>query len=136
VSSFTWAEFLRVAEALASEAQKDGSEGKRRSALSRAYYATFNAAREYASQKWNFTVKPGEGSAHGKLWNELSFKPGKDAKLASQGKQLLKMRKEADYDKSPPVVDAQVTNGLCIARNAAQLLAELQSPPPPPPAGS
>lgn len=132
MSSFIWAEFLRVAEALASEAQQDGSEGKRRSAISRAYYATFNSAREYASERLSFTVKPGDASVHGKLWHELSFKAGKNAKLAAQGKQLLKMRKEADYDKSPAVADTHVDRGLSIARNAAQLLAELQAAPPPP----
>lgn len=118
---------MKVAEALAAEAKQDGSEGKRRSAISRAYYATFNPARDYAQSALGIEFKATEGSLHGKLWHELSYQPGKAARLANQGKRLLKLRKASDYDGSPAVLDAHVTESLGLARNAAELLAEVRS---------
>jgi uncharacterized protein (UPF0332 family) len=126
VSSFPWADFLQLAEDLATQADTEQSEAKRRTAVGRAYYATYNAARDYAQSK-GLDVSTKESSAHGKLWNELAFQPGKAPKLANHGRQLLTLRKHADYDATRPLTSAQLNSSLAIARNARQLLQEFIS---------
>ncbi len=131
VSSFQWTDFLQLAEVLAQQAQAEASECKRRTAISRAYYATYHAARGFAVRTQGFKVERG-GSSHSKLWSDLSFAPGKVAKLGNQGKQLFALRLKADYEPSPRIEDAQVRMGLTFAKNAAQLLGEVDPPPSPP----
>lgn len=130
MSSFQWVEFLELAETLASQEKASPNEGRRRTVLGRAYYATFNAARAYAARVHGISLGPNEKSVHGTLWHELSFKPGKVPKLANHGKQLLKLRKHADYDATPAVSEAHMREALTLARLAAQLLNEFNAPAP------
>jgi hypothetical protein len=131
VSSFQWAEFLQIAEALAADGLCAESEGRRRTVIGRAYYATFNAARAYAASVHGIVIGASEGSVHGKLWHELSFKPGKIAKLANHGKQLHTLRKRADYEATPPISARHMAEGLTLAKLAAQLLKEFNTPAAP-----
>jgi hypothetical protein len=125
VSSFPWADFLQLAEDLAVQASKERSEGKGRTAVGRAYYATYLAARDYAKTK-GIDIATTETSSHGKLWSALAGGPGKLPKLANIGRNLLKLRTHADYFAVPPVTSAHVTSSLAYARNAKQLLGEAQ----------
>lgn len=130
VSSFQWAELLQLAETLASQEKASPNEGRRRTVLGRAYYATFNAARIYAASVHGIVLGSNEKSVHTTLWYELSYKPGKVPKLANHGKQLLKLRKHADYDATPVVSEAHMREALTLARLAAQLLNEFNAPAP------
>jgi len=123
---FQWAEFIDLAKTLGDEAKRDGSEGKRRSAISRAYYATFHAARDYAVKSFGFDIA--ERDVHSRLWKALKTQPGKEAPILGQrGEELMRLRRRADYDRTPPVADSLVQQGLTMASLASGLLKSIEA---------
>lgn len=127
MNSFQWTEFITIAEALRTEAKAEGSEGKRRSAISRAYYATFHAARDFAVSRFGFDVNAKD--VHSRLWKDLREQSGAVMpKVALHGGKLLQLRRRADYDRSPPIGDVEVEQGLTCAKLASQLLQQLMPP--------
>jgi hypothetical protein len=120
VSSFNWVEFLELAEGLAKLPTSELTECKRRVVAGRAYYATYNRVRAYAAAHRGIVLSKTD-SAHTQLWNFLAG-ANDLAKLGNLGRQLMMLRRHADYDAAPPFTTANMLAGLHGARNAGALL--------------
>lgn len=100
--SFDWKNYLSLAEKFKSiSSGKDGqyAEALKRTAISRAYYAGFHIATDYALGAG--FVKPNKDH-HGKLqtWYRIQFGNVNHQEVSSILARTHKARKEADYDTS------------------------------------
>jgi uncharacterized protein (UPF0332 family) len=106
---FEWENFLDLAEVLAAE---PNNEAAARSAISRAYYATFHTGRDYL-------VRAGipidrSRNAHLQVQDELRHK---NETIGQDVKRLHVWRKYADYDtQSIPDVAGQAAVAVTLAR--------------------
>lgn len=97
---FDWNDFLDLAETLATE---PGNEAAARSAISRAYYASFHAGRGYLDRA-GIPMDRGR-NAHYQVQRELR----KNAeRIGGDLERLHDMRKRADYDNPFTTDDADV----------------------------
>lgn len=109
---FDWDEFLDLAETLAAE---PSNEAAARSAISRAYYATFHAGRGYLVR----TGIPVDRSrnAHYQVRVEL----GKRVEIIERNlRRLHDLRKQADYDNPFPADSANVAENAALAVSLAR----------------
>jgi uncharacterized protein (UPF0332 family) len=117
--TFEWEEFLDLAESLVSE---PSNEAAARSAISRAYYATFHSGRDYL-------VRAGipvdrSRNAHLQVQNELR---NKSESVAQHVKRLHIWRKYADYDDlSIPDVAGQAAISVTLARQTIDAIKAIQ----------
>ncbi len=114
---FDWPEYLELAKDLAGlQSSGYSREAAERSAVSRAYYAAFGQARNYAMQNLNF--QPGGTAAdHGTLRNCLRrSKP----QVAADLNRLRQWRNACDYDASVPNLSQLVRNSITLAGNIIQ----------------
>ena len=128
-SSFDWSDYLALATTLSGNAD----EASQRSAISRAYYASFHAATLHAK---------GNGyneRSHGRLWKTYQADADLNAKrLSALGNQMKRAREDADYVAQVARVGDVVTTQLATATQFAAVLALLPSnspallPPNPP----
>jgi uncharacterized protein (UPF0332 family) len=112
-----WRDFLTLAGRLAGQS----GEAEWRSAISRAYYATFHIARRLFSDL-RFTV-PRADRAH----QYLVFRLGNSGESAIEqaGRDLdtlRRLRNRADYDEAPAVTQAQAAAAVQIAQSIIQTL--------------
>jgi uncharacterized protein (UPF0332 family) len=93
---FDWREYLKLAKELAGlQGSGYSQEAAERSAVSRAYYAAFCWARNYAEKNLAFTPQ-GTADDHKRLREHLSRRGHK--KLASDLNRLRGWRNKCDYD--------------------------------------
>ncbi len=125
--SFDWADFLTLADALLRDPNLPGpEEASLRSAISRAYYAAFCSARNFALDKENF-VPQGTAKDHKRLG--AHFQKARDRthrKIATELSRLRDNRNKADYDDvlvGRPVSLAQ--SSVAVARNVLNALNSL-----------
>lgn len=129
MSLFNWAELIHLAEVLGEEAKAEKSEGKRRTAISRAYYGTYNQALALAKRKLQMQQRRDE-SVHTQLWSFLCGTTGTHApRLGAKGRELHKLRLAADYEGQVTVTDNLVKQSLDIAKLAGQLMSEVDKAP-------
>jgi uncharacterized protein (UPF0332 family) len=93
--SFIWAEFLTIANYLYQEDHGLPQEAAFRSAVSRAYYAAFRHARDFAQKYQHYSPK-GSGEDHYFLINH--FKNRKEIRIGIDLDTLRKDRDQCDYD--------------------------------------
>lgn len=116
--AFDWREYLKLSKALAGQATADYSvEAAQRAAVSRAYYAAFCWARNYAEKNLGFQ-RTGRGEDH-KLLREHLKGRGR-ARLASHLNRLRNWRNNCDYDDDVPELHQYVKSALSIAEKAIQ----------------
>lgn len=125
-----WSHYLRLAERLKPAAcAKDGEIARARSAISRAYYAAFNAMREHVEAK-NIEVLHDEGrgpkrvssTQHRKWWDALAATDSisdDEREAALQGGRLHSMRLHADYENA--------TSSHKIAKQLQRLTSDVES---------
>jgi hypothetical protein len=92
---YDWADYLEVAKTLVAVV---GGEGAERSAISRAYYAGYGKASEYAQSKG--VDLTGRGNKHEMVWEWFRTAHGKStihAGIAQDGQRLKRWRVNADY---------------------------------------
>ena len=122
---FSWIEFLILARELGG---RTDSESALRSAISRAYYAAYNAARAYCVQK-NIQVFNVKGS-HQDLWDALQRENDILLRTASvKGDRLRRKRALADYEDE---MDALVPTVERCLDESHEILKTLGLPSPPP----
>ncbi len=89
---FDWTLYLDLARRLG----KEPDEASKRSAVSRAYYAVFNRARELLEAEG--TPVTNTGKAHDDVWRTLEAAGRGRRKLGIEGKRLRETRRKADYE--------------------------------------
>lgn len=116
---FDWSTFLDLAETLADEPD----ESRRRSAVSRAYYAAFCSARNKLHDENKYTPTGG-GMDHVRVWNCFQNGPDKEhRRIAQAGRTLKRWRGKVDYDDEVPKLAKFVD---CAPKKARDLLSDLQ----------
>ena len=112
---FDWEEFLQLAENLMDD---PSNEAALRSAMSRAYYATFHAGRDYLIRA-EIPINRGR-NAHVQVQNELEKKSGK---IGYDLERLHDWRKRADYDTPTiPDVAGQAVLAVNLARQTIEAI--------------
>jgi len=124
---FDWSEYLNLARELAGQATSISSnEAKRRSAISRAYFAAFCSAKNHLEYKdHNAKIPPG-GEAHGYVWRQ--FKESDNQLRREVGEDLNRLnthRGKADYAPTISKIDDTTFTALLIAENVLSNLARL-----------
>lgn len=124
--SFDWSEYLNLSQELAGQSTSPSTqEAKLRSAISRAYYATFCKARNHLRDKEGHTI-PSGGEAHQYVQNQ--FKKGGDKVRRKVGENLTRLhihRKNADYEDIATRLPATAEYALKIAGRAISNLHRL-----------
>ena len=112
-----WRDFLSLAAQLAA----DTTEADWRTAVSRAYYATFHVARKLL-RDLNFTV-PRADRAHQYLVFRLSNCGESVVEQAGRDLETLRrLRNRADYDDAPAVTRPQAAAAVRLAEGIIQVL--------------
>lgn len=104
---FDWKDYLILAQFLhGNSAIKYSEEAARRAAVSRAYYAAYCYARNYARDNLGF-VPEGNGSDHGNLISWYNVFDNYNPQLSGIGDnlaELLQWRNTCDYDDVPDIL--------------------------------
>ena len=123
--SFTWEHFLEVAHELADCPSRDHlREAKFRSAISRAYYASFHHARGHYKARYG-AEPPGSGSGREhKLLPAALMQSGSRAEeeAGDQLNMLRGLRREADYELSLSPDGLLVSRSLHLATETINML--------------
>lgn len=119
--SFDWATFLACAETLA----QAPDEAAKRSAISRAYYATYNVVRVFL----RVTPPPGSDS-HKLVWDTAMRDPRKEVQsLGRKGERLKTRRRSADYEPTFNDLGWNTSDTLEVARRIIEAVETLKKPP-------
>lgn len=107
---FDWREYLNVARSLSGEAEVEYSpEAAQRCAVSRAYYAAFCHARNYARDRQNF--KPSNAvDDHSGIRRHFNSRQNKA--IAPALDSLRQWRNQCDYEDDVENVEALVINAI------------------------
>ena len=120
---FDWETFLDLADALLAEPAP--SEAAARTAISRAYYAVFRAARRLLDPSG--TVIPPDGRAHKTVWDAFQTAPsGVRRRIAQEGRRLKRRREQADYDDVYPNLLAEARQTVTTARRLLEDIGALR----------
>lgn len=120
---FDWTAFLDLAEQLLAESPP--SEAAARTAISRAYYAVFCAARTHLDPTG--ALIPPDGRAHARVWGAFQAAPrGRPRKIAQVGIRLKRRREQADYDSVYPDLFTEANDTV---KRARQLLRDIAALP-------
>lgn len=121
---YDWSDFLEVADALLASV---GGEGAERTAISRAYYASYGMACAHALTK--NLVLARKGSDHTTIWTWYANQPERGtahASIAQAGRRLKRWRIRADYDDG---FDQASTTAILAMGTARQLQQDLKELP-------
>jgi uncharacterized protein (UPF0332 family) len=120
--AFEWRLYLRLAESLA---EREG-EALKRTAVTRAYYATFNICRSWLES--NDVAFRGE-SVHRHVWNTFAtarYATSASARdwraIAGFGRMLNALRKECDYDSVVADLPRRTVEAVLVARHVVDRL--------------
>ncbi len=110
---FDWRDFLSLAKELSNYAETSSlQEAAVRTAVSRAYYAAFCWAMDYASKSLGFQ-RSGTAEDHATLRQLLQ--QSNQTKIASKLNNLRRWRNLCDYDANTPNLGSLVQNALAYA---------------------
>jgi uncharacterized protein (UPF0332 family) len=113
--SFDWVEFLALANDLRGRlGALYSEEAANRTAVSRAYYAAFCHARNYAENRLSFR-RTGTGRDHRLLREHLRDFGDSWMEIAEYLEDLQKWRGQCDYDDTVPNLGMLVSNALNTA---------------------
>ncbi len=120
---FSWEDYLTLAKELSQRTDI----ASQRSAVSRAYYAVFHAARHIVVHVRD--VQIGRHDAHTAVWRYFCNKrPGQrriENKIGLNGQRLRALRNGADYEDNFPI--AMVTDAIELAERTISALKDLPS---------
>ena len=94
---FNWREYLGVSRFLIGKSGNDFSEeAAARAGISRAYYAAYISARNYAESQWGYQPQPGRETSHRDLRDKFHI----EGRLEVEEKlrELAQWRKKSDYE--------------------------------------
>ncbi len=125
--TFSWQQFLTVAESLRCHATDPLHEAKTRAAVSRAYYAAFGSARAFFESIGEY-VSRRNGDDHVALANDLSGT--KERRRQEIGKKLNVLREErrsADYRNPLPIRVIEFSAVSSQAKRIIDLVDEIRA---------
>ena len=117
--AFDWAEYLDLAEWLVAQPPERRREASLRTAASRAYYAAFCRARNYARDRRGFVPRD-EWSDHGAL--RRHFAPLRLRWVASELDDLRQWRNACDYEDEAIDLPGVAEKAIAIARRILDAL--------------
>jgi uncharacterized protein (UPF0332 family) len=126
--SFDWDQYYVLAKDLAGRPATPNEEARKRSAISRAYYAAIIQGREKISARSGDSY-PYKNTHH---WTIKKFKqdPAPDAKrIGSHLKRLKKRRERADYDHKVQNLDSELKSALSEAKSLLKRIKQLPTSP-------
>ena len=109
--SFDWNEYAALAE----ELSKRDNEASLRTAISRIYYSTYHAARDYLLEE-GIPLSTSD-SSHKIVWNGYKDMGGSCRSVGVNGDRLCDNRKKADYDRAVDDINQLVKESFMMARN-------------------
>ena len=120
--NFDWKEYLDLAQELAGRGAMGSTEEARlRSAISRAYYASYGKARSQSSAPPNFV-----GSEHTFLWNQFKNSSNLTRKeIGTEGSRLRRDRNLADYEDVVTTLPSLAAKALVRSGKILNLLKKL-----------
>lgn len=132
MAAFDWTQYFHLARDLSTRPE----EAALRSAISRAYYAAYNVAEIYLTDKG--IPKPSTGNSHKDVWDAFLRKGGRTfTSVADKGDRLRRKRTQADYDSILTGLSSKVTDSLNDANAILSYLKpSVGSPTSPTPASS
>jgi uncharacterized protein (UPF0332 family) len=125
--AFDWSDFLTVAVELAEEKSASAtSEARKRTAISRAYYAALQIAKKHLRDKDLDPNIPHDRSLHTYVIETFQDHPDPiRRKVGFLLRRLYTQRGRADYKDTYPDLDQQVATCLDLAKEAILLLTKL-----------
>jgi uncharacterized protein (UPF0332 family) len=126
--TFRWADYLSLAEALLTHrATFAQEEACCRASISRAYYAVFCAARNFARDRENLTLRR-TGADHQIVQRHFQNRQTREhQQLHVLLNRLRQRRNDADYVDSLPNVEALAQDAIRYARQALRTLETLRN---------
>jgi uncharacterized protein (UPF0332 family) len=122
--SFDWTGFYIVADSLVNSPPTGFDEAAFRCAISRAYYAAFCSARDYAISKGVHLST--DGRAHGELVRHYKRAPNQAMNtIGTRLRDLRRNRRDADYTTSITISEAKARASLHDANEVLTLLSGL-----------
>jgi uncharacterized protein (UPF0332 family) len=124
--TFQWADYLSLATALLTQQNTFAPEEARcRASISRAYYAVFCAARNYAAVQEGLSLTQ-SGTDHQAVWQHFQNGPSRTHRQLSELLERLRIRRNrADYDDVFPNVLKEAQFTILYARQAFHVLETL-----------
>lgn len=118
--AFDWGDYLGFAEALNNSTETDFVEARKRSVVSRSYYAAYCIARDYAITKYRLTISNQE-NAHFKVINAFKDR-GKKHGVFTCLLELRRWRNNCDYENEVVNLSSIAGNSLQKAKHAIDLI--------------
>ena len=119
---FDWTDYLDLARQLA----KCPAEAFQRSAISRAYYASYCQSRNWLVQKGE--IIPEHTTDHNKVWFAMQRRKMRETvQIEQEGKRLRDQRNMADYDDVVDNLDFRVSISLRHAEKINKLITALRN---------
>ena len=111
--SFTWGDYYTLADELINSKKQNIKESRSRSAVSRAYYAAFHSALQFAIDYYP-DFEPSTNRAHKKVieWFETN-----EPRVGWQLNQLLEFRIQCDYDDSVEGLEHISKKSMVLSNN-------------------
>jgi uncharacterized protein (UPF0332 family) len=129
--NFKWEEFLHVARDLAQSAATQNSAPKReamhRSAVSRAYYASFGTALQWLQTNFPNHPLPAHGEIHQSVIDFFGFSNDETfVEIAKLMRRLRQRRNEADYKSQLNGLEQMAQNAIFDANRVLNALSGLE----------
>jgi uncharacterized protein (UPF0332 family) len=119
--NFDWSGYLDLAKEL-NDNSIANREAKQRSAVSRAYYAVFNLAKNYLEQVEGHSI-PKTADAHRYVGDQFRMSTNPNGKtIARDLVRLRRFRNQADYAAGFPALSSIVTGAIVTAESIATTL--------------
>lgn len=117
---FRWADYLTLARSILAQAPAGGEEACQRSAISRAYYAAFCHARNYARDRHAFVPRYDNSDHRGIRQYLQPHRVGR--RVCPQLARLMTWRQQCDYDDHVEGLSSLAAQAIQYAEEIIRLL--------------
>ncbi|WP_449416562.1 HEPN domain-containing protein [Phormidium nigroviride] len=123
--TFNWSQYLTLAKELIGQSPSPASEeAKRRSAISRAYYAAFISARNYLQEREGYSI-PKTVDAH--KYVREQFKQSADPVRQDIGRKLEMLRKDRNQSDYKNTVSELLRKSKIAVKRSQQVISKLSN---------
>lgn len=118
--AFDWRDYLGLAMELSDDADTAFPEAASRSAVSRAYFSSYNVALTYAQRRWGWRPPVRGADKHQAVARK--FRDEGQDEIADRLDTMRHSRNAADYDDAAPALDVQLQFALSYAEEVSNAL--------------